>query len=201
MAVLGYGGMQKGDAMLERVIDSLGDLDVAWHLFGRTALGATPRPRVHIHGNYRRHDLPQILAEVRVDLVLLVSPWPETYSYTLSEAWRQGLPVVGSELGAIGERISTHGGGITVDPRDVSDITSTLRGLLTDAPTLEALRVKASSIGAGLPAITDMAGDYDALYSSLIGEVRPAAPAPLGPEPDESEMRHWMNAFRSPMRA
>ncbi|MCU0280358.1 MAG: glycosyltransferase [Acidimicrobiia bacterium] len=200
IAVLGYGGRHKGDRLLEEVIDALADLEATWHLFGRERFGQHPRPGVILHGTYRREDLPGLLAEAAVDLVLLLSPWAETYSYTLSEAWRLGLPVVGSSLGAIGERISCLGGGVTVDPWDPAAVASTLRRLLDDPAALAALRRQAAAIGPTLPTVEEMAGSYREAYSALAPGVNTADVEPSSVAPDPGEMSGWMGSFRSPLR-
>lgn len=56
---------------------------------------------LHIKGAYRPENLNGILKRERIDLILLLSIWPETYSYTLSEAIVNGIPVVASDIGAI----------------------------------------------------------------------------------------------------
>jgi GT2 family glycosyltransferase len=200
IAVLGYGGRHKGDRLLEEVIDTLADRRVTWHLFGRERFGEHPRPQVVLHGTYRREELPALLADAAVDLVLLLSPWAETYSYTLSEAWRLGLPVVGSALGAIGERLSCLGGGVTVNPWDPAAVAATLRRLLEDPESLAALRAQASAIGPTLPTLEEMAASYQAIYSTLAPAVGRAALHPFAAPPDPGEMEGWMGSFRSPLR-
>ena len=54
---------------------------------------------------------------------LLYGPMdPETYSYTLTESWMAGLPVIASDLGALKERISSTGGGWLVDYTNINGI-------------------------------------------------------------------------------
>jgi glycosyltransferase involved in cell wall biosynthesis len=200
IAVLGYGGLHKGDPLLAEVIDTLADRRLTWHLFGRERFGDRPRPGVLAHGTYRREDLPGMLAEARVDLILLLAPGAETSSYPLSEAGRLGLPVVGSDLGAIGERIRALGGGVTVDPWDPQAVAATLRRLLDDPSALALLRQQAAAIGPTLPTLADMADGYDRVYASLAPAGRPAAPEPFPVSPDPAEMQGWMGSFRSPLR-
>jgi GT2 family glycosyltransferase/glycosyltransferase involved in cell wall biosynthesis/tetratricopeptide (TPR) repeat protein len=50
------------------------------------------------------------------DISAFLSVWPETYSYTLSEALTLGLLPLGLNIGAIGERISKMPNGVVVDP-------------------------------------------------------------------------------------
>ena len=48
---------------------------------------------------------PALLAHYRVALVLYPSAGPETFSYTLSEAWAAGRPVLVPPIGALAERV------------------------------------------------------------------------------------------------
>ena len=201
VAVLGYGGRHKGDGLLEQVIDELLPDEVTWHFFGRERFGTRPRRQVVLHGTYRRDDLPRLLAEAGIDLVLLLSPWAETYSYTLSEAWRLGLPVAGSNLGAIGERIRAHGGGVTVDPWNPPAVADTLRSLFADPARLARLAREAAEAGRALPTLEDMAIAYAGIYAGLAPVLHPAAPEPLLMTPDPAEMQGWMGSFRSPLQA
>ena len=49
-----------------------------------------------------------------LDLGLILSTWPETYSYVLSEYWSAGVPVLAYDIGAPAERILQFGNGILV---------------------------------------------------------------------------------------
>ncbi|NEX19400.1 glycosyltransferase [Thiorhodococcus mannitoliphagus] len=61
---------------------------------------------VQISGEYQPERLPDLLADSDCHLALFLSPWPETYSYTLSEALAAGLTPIVPNLGALGERVS-----------------------------------------------------------------------------------------------
>lgn len=63
------------------------------------------------HGAYAREDLQGLLAQIRPSISLIPSPWPETFSHTLTESWAAGIPVAASNTGALAERIGAHGGG------------------------------------------------------------------------------------------
>jgi hypothetical protein len=64
-----------------------------------------------VHGRYDPRDLPDLLAHYRVRLVAFPSAGPETFSFTLSEAWAAGRPVVVPPFGALGERVAGTGAG------------------------------------------------------------------------------------------
>lgn len=57
------------------------------------------------HGVYKQSELPRLLIKNKIDLVILPSILPETFSYTLSETILAGVPVVSYDLGAIANRI------------------------------------------------------------------------------------------------
>ena len=88
---------------------------------------------VVITGKYESHRLAQLLAKANPSFVFLPSLCPETYSYTLSEAWLNNLYVVAFDIGAIAERIdgnTTLGELIPYSERnDPKLITSVLLGV------------------------------------------------------------------------
>jgi glycosyltransferase involved in cell wall biosynthesis len=57
-------------------------------------------------GPYRPEELSWYLGRVRPHVVWFPAVWPETYSYTLSEAMLAGLPVLVPDLGAFSERVA-----------------------------------------------------------------------------------------------
>ena len=61
---------------------------------------------LHITGRYALEELPGLLRRVDSHLIWFPAQWPETYSYTLSEAFAAGLPVVAPALGAFSERLA-----------------------------------------------------------------------------------------------
>ena len=69
-------------------------------------LGAGPESReffgkrdVHILLNYRRDELPALLARVAPDAAMILPDFAETFSYTLSELGSFGIPVIATRLG------------------------------------------------------------------------------------------------------
>lgn len=61
---------------------------------------------------YQREALPRILAEHQLDLLLFLSLVPETFSYTLSEAWCFCVPPAAVAIGALAERIEHKQDGV-----------------------------------------------------------------------------------------
>ncbi|MEJ0059353.1 MAG: glycosyltransferase [Terricaulis sp.] len=118
------------------------------------------------HGAYERGGLNASLAEIQPSFALLAPIWPETYSHTLTEAWMAGLPVLASDIGALGERVRRHGGGWLAPPNDPSAWREVLLAASRDPV---AWRQRADEIAAMQSrSIADMARDYVALYRDAL---------------------------------
>ena len=67
--------------------------------------------QVHITGRYEEHEAVSLIRAQRAQLAWLTSLWPETWCYTLTQAWRAGLNVAAFDIGAPAERIRHTGRG------------------------------------------------------------------------------------------
>lgn len=117
-----------------------------------------------VHGPYQRNEFPAIVQEIDPDLVALVSIWPETYSHTLTESWALGVPVLATDIGAVAERIRTHGGGVLAPVDDPLQAADRVRELAGDPAALEGLRATVPRDSVRSRAA--MAEDYRALYDA-----------------------------------
>ncbi len=105
------GGVQahKGALVFEDVVRRMEGSGLRWTAYG----GGEPEllarlrrlPRVRIRGYYRSGTLPRLLRRDRVDVALLLSIVPESYSLVLDECVSAGVPVLAFDLGAVGERL------------------------------------------------------------------------------------------------
>lgn len=66
-------------------------------------------------GAYRPEELPRLVLEEDIDLFLLPSVWPETFSYTAEEIMKLGMPVVTFRLGAPAERVEKYEKGLILE--------------------------------------------------------------------------------------
>jgi glycosyltransferase involved in cell wall biosynthesis len=170
VAVVGVFARVKGSEQLPALFAACADLDVEWHLFGATD-GASQRevtrsaPRVVVHGAYRRAALAPRLERAGCQLALLPSIGAESFSLALSEIVAAGLPVVASDLGALGERVREGGLGWTFDPWAPGTLHDVLRTLTGDRVAIDAAarRVRA------LPHRTeaDMVRDHAAVWADV----------------------------------
>lgn len=111
------GGVQahKGALVFEEVVRRMEGEDLRWTAYGGGDSESLARlrrlPRVRIRGYYRSGTLPRLLQRDRVDVALLLSIVPESYSLVLDECVSAGVPVLAFDLGAVGERLPQLGAG------------------------------------------------------------------------------------------
>ncbi|MEI9905151.1 MAG: hypothetical protein WDN06_15210 [Asticcacaulis sp.] len=75
-----------------------------------------PSPNLEDLGPYTADTLAGKIKQACAQVALFLSPWPETYVYTLTEALSHGLTPVAYDLGAPGERLEALGVGELVAP-------------------------------------------------------------------------------------
>ena len=117
IAVLGAVGPDKGARRLERLVALVraAGLPLRFVLIGYMDVEHGPWQSddavLTIHGRYEPRELPDLLAHYRARLVAFPSAGPESFSFTLSEAWAAGLPVIVPPFGALAERVAGTGAG------------------------------------------------------------------------------------------
>src|SRR4030095_14129099 len=117
VAVLGAIGPDKGARRLERLVELARrrKAKVRFVLIGYLDLQHGPWQSddaiFSVHGHYATRDLPDLLDHYRVALVLYPSAGPETFSFTLTEAWEEGRPALVPPIGALAERVEGSGAG------------------------------------------------------------------------------------------
>jgi len=113
IAVLGAINESKGADIVKEIDSKIKDYDkMAMIVIGNTNFGKLKN--IKIHGQYNRDNLPEIMENYNIDMVFIPSVWPETFSYTTSEAMSMGLPVACFNLGAPAERVKTYPKGVVI---------------------------------------------------------------------------------------
>lgn len=97
------------------------DMPVSFIVFGYTMDNEklTEIGNVTIAGKYQPADLNELIATYNPDLCYFPNQWPETFSYTLSHAFRLGLWPIVSDIGVPAERVRSTGFGSLI-PADAS---------------------------------------------------------------------------------
>lgn len=192
IVVLGMLSVSKGVRLLREALPRL--LEVAEvHLVGTGELGDDfrGRPGLHVVPHYRVEDLPEILTGIRPDLGLLLSIWPETFSYTLSELHLLGVPVLATRLGAFAERIRHAETGWLVDP-EAEALLHQVEALQADRAELARVRAHLADLPRRTPA--DMVADYHRLLP-LASDAVPL-PAAQAPQPSPADLAAVENQVR-----
>jgi len=188
VAVLGAVGPDKGARRLERlaaVVRATG-VGVRFVLIGYMDVEHGPWQSedavLTIHGRYDPRDLPDLLARYRVRLVAFPSAGPETFSFTLSETWAAGLPVVVPPFGALAERVAGTGAGwlwTDAEWRDETKMLSRIAALVApdNAEALGAAGERGRAVAQ--PTLATMAARTLDIYDAVAPITAPAA-APHG---------------------
>ena len=116
-------------------------------------------------GAYRPHEVGKLLQGKGINLVLLLSRWPETYSYTLSEAMAHGIPMITTDLGALRERLAKYSAGYLVQnenpiPRTIKII----EDFIAYPEVLNYFKHQCAIASKKLSNIDEMANKYIELY-------------------------------------
>lgn len=117
ISVLGAIGIEKGARIIEELVRLIAEQKLPIKI---TIIGYTDRYTnsyksadgiFEITGRYDNQKVSYLLAKYQTNIVLVPSIWPETYSYTTSEAIYSGYKVLAFDLGAPAERIRKTGMG------------------------------------------------------------------------------------------
>jgi glycosyltransferase involved in cell wall biosynthesis len=173
VAVLGAIGPHKGARMLDELAVRLEGSDIAIVVIGYLDRQLVPGwmvpGRLFVHGAFTDDEAPALLAAYGAQLVLFPGAVPESFSYALSDAWSAGVPVLVPPVGALGERVSRHGGGWLLPANfDAQGAAGELRALVGGARESERARVQselARPDPARVPRLETMTRSLDALYS------------------------------------
>ena len=131
VAVIGAIGPHKGVNILKSCVENADTLGLPLHF---TVIGHTSCdqellsfPNVTITGKYQPEQLQEVIEQHAPHVSLFISPWPETYSYTLSEALAARLWPVVLPIGAQASRVEKlHFGTILPEGVNAEEINSQL---------------------------------------------------------------------------
>lgn len=109
----------KGRDLILKLLQENTSVDTEWHFFGEGSdirghlrdANIKPRGELFFHGYYKEGDLPSNLANADITVVVIPTIAYESYSYVLTEVWQAEIPVIATEIAAIGARIRKNGGG------------------------------------------------------------------------------------------
>lgn len=119
LLVVSIGGSErhKGGELLPAICRQLeGVVDFLLLGYGDACTQLDALSNVSTVPSFTREQLPELLLAHRPDVGMLLSLVPETFSYTLSELWAAGVPVLATDLGAFADRIHPDETGWLTEP-------------------------------------------------------------------------------------
>jgi glycosyltransferase involved in cell wall biosynthesis len=134
IVLLGAMGPHKGSAKLLDIARRawLAAPELRFHVIGYTDIDARLRAigNVTVTGPYKPYELASLVEASGAALALFLHNWPETFSYTLSEAVQLGLVPLVPDIGAPADRVREAGfGHVFGFPIDAAEVVTLLRGI------------------------------------------------------------------------
>lgn len=165
IAFVGAMAVHKGSNILKSLIKECNNPKIKIHLFGKSEDKSLEQNQSNyiFHGKYKRGELPQLLIDNNIDLVCMFTPWPETYSYTLTECYMAKIPVLAFDIGAVGDRIKQDKLGWTIEyPQDTKNIISKIEEIMKNKEEYD--KVKKEFENYKFKTIEEMQNYYEELY-------------------------------------
>ncbi|MBL8296845.1 MAG: glycosyltransferase [Rhodanobacteraceae bacterium] len=155
------------------------------------------RERVHVVLDYARDELPGLIAALRPDAALILPTVAETFSYTLSECWSLGLPVIATRIGALAERIEDGVDGFLVAP-DAMAVRERIAALAADP---QPLQHAGAVLRERIPrSLADMSADYRAELPATASHTTAAPRSALLAEIELMRLRAELDTLRTEQR-
>lgn len=167
VAFVGYMAPHKGSELIKRAVPLLLENNIDVHFIGPTNMifpKNLKKSHLFLHGKFdTKYDLIRIIKKNNIKMICLLSPWPETYSFILTEAWNCSVPVIVSPYGALAERVNSTMGGITLQDLDVEKFVGVVSNVSKSPEQYKALVENVKKID--IKSIPEMKNDYWKLYS------------------------------------
>lgn len=118
------------------------------------------------HGRFERQDFPKKVKEIKPSFVGIFSIWPETYCYALTESWICGIPILGSNIGVVQERVLKNKGGWIIDVnnpkkayKDIIEISKNHKEYLEITNNINKMNFKSTC---------EMSNEYQEIYDKFL---------------------------------
>lgn len=132
VAFIGGINTEKGGELITEIIKRGGD-QIGWYIFGGIGdknLFNLQKKNLIKTSFYYEEDIETFLELHSIDVVCILSKWPETFSYTLSEAILAKCPVIATDVGALGERMKKNIYGSVVKLEDTRQMANNVINII-----------------------------------------------------------------------
>lgn len=164
----------KGAKIIKDIV-SKSKLSVQWYIFGNigdTDLLLYEKSNLVKIDKYNQSDVKSLLEFYSIDIVCILSVWPETFSYTLSEALGSGILTVVTDVGALGERIKLYQAGKAVGLDNATvNILTYLREMCDNEKKLEEEKKHCKELY--MKTLSQMREDYQDLIDTILQNAIP----------------------------
>ncbi len=128
VAIIGAINHAKGLDIIEKMADYSADnnLPIKYYIVGYCSRDIS-RENIIITGKYNSEELPDIMENYKINMIMIPSIWPETFSYTTTEAMMMGLPLMVFNIGAPAERVEKYDAGYIVSRIDAVEAVNELQ--------------------------------------------------------------------------
>lgn len=117
------------------------------------------------HGRYQRNDFYKIIYEIKPSFIGIFSIWPESFCHILTEAWSCHIPVFGTNIGVVKERILKNNGGWIIDINDAKKSYDLIMSVSEDIDSYCAIVKHLKSMK--FKNIFDMVQEYVEVYNEV----------------------------------
>lgn len=121
IGLLGVLSVHKGSEIVKGILIEIEkyQLDVRIILLGESEKGLENK-YYRETGHYNREMLPKLVLEEDIDIFLIPSIWPETFSYTTEEIMLMNMPIAVFDMGAPAERVRKYDKGLIIEKTEAS---------------------------------------------------------------------------------
>ena len=119
------------------------------------------------HGRYKRGDFNKVIAEIKPSFIAILSTCPETFSHTLTESWKSGIPVIATNLGALKERVNKTCGGWLVDYKNPQKIYDKILSI----DEIDYLEKVENISKINFKSLKEMTDEYNKIYGEMSDEL------------------------------
>ncbi|RAP50415.1 MAG: hypothetical protein BZ136_01345, partial [Methanosphaera sp. rholeuAM74] len=161
----GHIGYTKGYNLIKAIKELDVDNKLEFHYMGNITGHMDLEDYGVNHGFYNRSEFTEIVHQIKPHFIGILSIWPETYCHTLTEGWASGIPVLTIDIGALGERVKSNGGGFFIenDPKQAYE-----RILEIASDNDEYMKVASQIPDITFKSTRQMADDYIKLYDKYM---------------------------------
>lgn len=122
------------------------------------------------HGTFERDDFHKKVEEIKPSFIGIFSIWPETFCHTITEAWSCEIPVLGSNIGVIEDRILKNKGGWIINRNNPKEAYNKILDIAyyNNSNDLSYDDVKSNLSKLYFKSTKDMANEYLKLYKNYL---------------------------------